>query len=305
MSQPAVSPMGLVTGEAVVLDMRPARLGSRSLAFVIDLAAQFLALLLVILLVGGLLLQGADERMVRALLIAIGLLFLAGYPIIALTFWHGRTLGKAALGIRAVRTDGGTMRVRHATVRTLVGLVELPIGIGIVVSLFSRNGSRLGDMFAGTTVVHDRIPTLGRMPLVMPPPLVNWALAADISAVDERLAGDVRAFLGRAPMLRRDVRWSLSSAYADALVSRISPPPPMGAPPEHVLHAVMAERQRRAVMRSQATGPRGAAYAPPPAPLGAHPMFPAAPAAMDAPETPYTPGTSPSPNPPDGYAAPR
>jgi len=57
-------------------------------------------------------------------------------------------------------------------------------------------------MFAGTAVVHDRIPLLGRQVLVMPPPLVTWALSADLNGVDERLATDVRSFLGRAPLLR-------------------------------------------------------------------------------------------------------
>jgi uncharacterized RDD family membrane protein YckC len=249
MSQPAVSGTGLITGEAVVLDLRPARLGSRSLALLVDLMAEGLALSLLLSVAAAVFFR-TDPGYARALLIVCAVAFLVGYPVVTQTFWQGRTIGKAWLGIRTVRTDGGTVRVRHALVRTLVGLVEFPLGLAVVSSLVSPTGRRLGDIFAGTAVVHDNIPMLGRMPLVMPPPLVSWALAADINGVDERLATDIRAFLGRAPMLRKERRWALSAAYANALVARISPPPPPGAPAEHVLHAVMAERQRRQVMRA-------------------------------------------------------
>jgi uncharacterized RDD family membrane protein YckC len=255
MSQPAVSSTGLITGEAVVLDLRPARVGSRSVAAAVDFALSIFAFSMLGAAVGAF--SGADPRFVRALVIVGLVLFLVGYPVISLTYFHGRTLGKNMMGIRVVRTDGGTVRVRHATVRTVIGLLELPLGLGLLASLCSRTGRRLGDMFAGTAVVHDRIPLLGRQVLVMPPPLVNWALSADLNGVDERLATDVRSFLGRAPLLRVERRWDVSAAFANAVVAKVTPPPPAGAPPEHVLHAVMAELQRRRVLRSAMYAPSG------------------------------------------------
>ena len=301
MSQPAVSSTGLITGEAVVLDLRPARLGSRSLALLVDLVIESVALGLLLSVISWLFISGGtDSRFARALLIVFAVSFLVGYPVVAQTFWQGRTIGKAWLGIRTVRSDGGTVRVRHALVRTLVGLVEFPLGLAVVSSLFSETGRRLGDTFAGTAVVHDSIPFLGRQVLVMPPPLVAWALAADINGVDERLAMDVRAFLGRAPLLRKERRWELSAAYANALVVRVLPAPPPGAPAEHVLHAVMAERQRRQVMRAVPAPGQWHAYTPlngphvppgqqqwqrPPQPQGPQTDFyPSAPPAPPAPQ---------------------
>ncbi len=304
MPQAAVSSTGVITGEAVVLDLRPARIGSRSIAAIVDMTLSVFAFALL----GGALsgFRNGDPRLVRALVIIGLVLFLVGYPVISLTYFHGRTLGKTMLGIRVVRTDGGTVRVRHATVRTVIGLIEISLGVAVLASLCSRTGRRLGDMFAGTAVVHDRIPLLGRQMLVMPPPLVNWALGADLSGVDERLATDVRSFLGRAPLLRPERRWQLSAAFADAVVAKVSPPPPAGAPPEHVLHAVMAETQRRRALRSAALAPSGAQAPGWGTPRAAHVAYadgrPVPPALQTefSPDAPQRPVTAPPPAPVGG-----
>jgi len=179
MTSPALSGTGIVTGEAVVLDVRPARLGSRSIAAVLDFFISSIAVYFVFVILGVAVITGGrdvDQRLLAAISIGAGVLFFVGYPVISQTIFGGRTIGKAALGIRAVRIDGGTLRLRHAAVRSVASLVEFPLGIAAVASLLSPTGRRVGDMFAGTAVIHDRIPVLGRMPLVMPPPLILEAL---------------------------------------------------------------------------------------------------------------------------------
>lgn len=303
MAHAAVSATGVVTGEAVVLDLRPARLGSRSVAFLLDLAAQAAALFLVFLALDALL-QSVDDGMATAIVVVLVVVVLVGYPTAAETFWHGRTLGKAAMGIRTVRLDGGTLRFRHAIVRWLVGWVaEFATCLAVLVSLLSPTGRRLGDLAAGTVVVHDRIAVLPTPPIVMPPPLAHWAVAADLSGIDDRLATTVRGLLARASYLHPDARRSTTATLATTVAAHVSPPPPP-APPEHFLHAVIAERARRELSRGQA--PYGQApYGQAPygqAPYG-RPASPGQP--PQAPPSPYgQPSYGQPPQPPPSYRPP-
>src|SRR4051794_30435958 len=97
---------GAVTGEAVSVELRPARLGSRTVALFIDLVVQF-ALLFVLAIVAGQVAEGIDTDLASTLGLSTSLLILLGYPVALETLWRGRTLGKAAMGIRVVRDDGG------------------------------------------------------------------------------------------------------------------------------------------------------------------------------------------------------
>lgn len=96
----------LVTGDAVVLGLRTARLPSRALAVVIDL---LLAWTLYLSLTMALLLATAslDEAAFAAVQVGLFLLVLVGVPIAIETLSGGRSLGKLAAGLRVVREDGG------------------------------------------------------------------------------------------------------------------------------------------------------------------------------------------------------
>ena len=69
---------------------------------------------------------------------------------------HGRSLGKAALGLRVVTEDGFPIGARHSLVRNLLRAVDiLPFGytVGLIAMVTSRHTQRLGDLAAGTLVV--------------------------------------------------------------------------------------------------------------------------------------------------------
>lgn len=161
----------LVTGEAVALELRPAKLPSRALAVLLDLiVAMAVYVVVAIALVAST--ATLDEAAQIAVSIASFILLLVGGPIAVETLSHGRSLGKLALGLRVVRDDGGPIRFRHALVRGAIGVVEILMTFGTVAcvaSLVSARGRRLGDVFAGTLVVRERIP-VGRMGFVPPPP---------------------------------------------------------------------------------------------------------------------------------------
>ena len=97
----------LVTGDAVLLDLRPARIPSRMLATGIDLVLMLGATYIYGYLVRRV--GGSDAR-VEAVTIVGALLINFGYLIAMETLTRGRTVGAFALGLRVVRDDGGSIR---------------------------------------------------------------------------------------------------------------------------------------------------------------------------------------------------
>ncbi|MGW6647877.1 RDD family protein [Streptomyces iakyrus] len=243
----------LVTGEAVALELRPARLPSRALAVLLDLvAAMALYVAVTIMLVVST--ASLDEAAQTALSIATFVLVLVGGPIAVETLSHGRSLGKMACGLRVVRDDGGPIRFRHALVRGLIGVIEILMTFGVVAciaSFVSARGRRLGDVFAGTLVVRERIPVT-RTGFVPPPPpwLAGRFSGLDLSAVPDGLWLAVRQYLTRMQQLDPQVGWSMAERLASDLAERTGAPVPQDVPPAAYLAAVVQERQAREARRA-------------------------------------------------------
>ncbi|MFJ7341645.1 RDD family protein [Streptomyces sp. NPDC101110] len=243
----------LVTGEAVALELRPARLPSRALAVLLDLvAAMAVYVAVTIVLVTST--ASLDEAAQTALSIASFVLVLVGGPIAVETLSHGRSLGKMACGLRVVRDDGGPIRFRHALVRGLIGVIEILMTFGIVAciaSFVSARGRRLGDVFAGTLVVRERIP-VARTGFVPPPPpwLTGRFAELDLSAVPDGLWLAVRQYLTRMQQLDPQVGFSMAERLAADLAERTGAPVPPGVPPAAYLAAVVQERQAREARRA-------------------------------------------------------
>lgn len=276
----------LVTGEAVALDLRTAGLPSRLLAGTVDVAVQATVLLGLLLLTGAVApdLSGAA---LAALTVVVFVLVGVGYPVAFETLWRGRTPGKAALGLRVVRDDGGPVAFRQSFVRGLIGfLVERPgitlFSAAVIVSLLNERGKRLGDLLAGTIVQAERVSVAGGAMAVMPPQLASWAATLDLSGLTPDLALSVRQFVSRSDQLTETSREDLGGRLTVAVLAATSPPPPPGTPGWAVLSAVLAERRRREEQRlltpgaAPAWGPatppaRSQAPAPAPAPPSAAP----------------------------------
>ncbi|MGW1184752.1 RDD family protein [Streptomyces drozdowiczii] len=270
----------LVTGDAVVLGLRPAKLPSRALALAIDL--------IVVGTVFGLVATGLavvagslDDAALAAVSVATFLLVPVGGPIAVETLSHGRSLGKMACGLRVVRDDGGPIRFRHALVRGAMGVVEILMTLGVVASiasLVSARGRRLGDVFAGTLVVRERVPA-GRAAAVPPPPpwLVGRFAELDLSAVPDELWLAVRQYLTRMHQLDAAVGRAMSERLGGEVAARTGVPAPAGVPAAAYLAAVVHERQvrdaRRAWQASQAEVIRGHAGAGPVGATGGAPAY--------------------------------
>ncbi len=242
----------LVTGEAVPLELRLAKLPSRALALLLD--ALILAVVgFVLLLLLGQIAPGVDEALAAALIIGGTVFLLVVIPTTVETLTRGKSVGKAAAGLRVVRDDGGPIRFRHALVRALAGVFAdfvLTLGVGAMVcSLLNPRGKRIGDVLAGTVVVRERIPSTAAPLPVLDPRLAPWAASLELSRLPDRLAMAARSLLARAPQLAPEVRTRLAVDLANEVSALVSPPPPPGLPPWDYLAAVLAERRRRDALR--------------------------------------------------------
>lgn len=274
----------LVTGDAVVLGLRPARLPSRALAILLDLVV-YVAGYVIVSVVLLFATADLDDAAQAAVTVASLLLVLVGVPIAVETLTHGRSLGKLACGLRVVREDGGPIRFRHALVRGAMGVVELLMTLGTVAcvaSLVSERGRRLGDVFAGTLVVRERVPGARVMPVPPPPPwLAGRFTALDLSAVPDGLWLAIRQYLTRMNQLDPHTGAAMAARLADDVVARTGTPPPAGVPAAAFLMAVVHERQTRDAARAfSPAAAQGPVAGPDPAP---GPWTVAAPAPVSAP----------------------
>lgn len=276
----------LVTGDAVVLDVKVAQLPVRVVSAFIDIFVQVIVLYAGIFVVAFSLSQ-FDEALAGALSIVYSVLALVGYPVVWEMSTRGRSLGKMIMGLRVVSDDGGPERLRQAVIRALAAVVEIYMFMGapaVITSLVSSKGKRLGDIFAGTMVISERGPKLPPPP-VMPPPLAAWAQTLQLSGLTTEQANLARQFLNRAGQLAPHTREQMLYQISTDVLASIEPPPPPGTPPQFMLAAVLAERHYRALEQMQP------AYPPTPLPPSAAP--PAAPAAPESCESPSgfaTPG---------------
>lgn len=281
-------PPELVTGEAVVLELRPASFATRALSLALDLVIQFAAFMTALFLL-GLALDGLDEAAGVAAGLVLIVFVLVALPITIETLSRGRSVGKIAAGLRVVREDGGPIRFRQALVRGLVAVFEIYLTTGavaVITSLANPRGRRLGDLLAGTYVIRDRVGAEQQGPPVpMPPALAGWARAADLGRIPDPLALTARQFHRRAGRLHPGSRERLGRELSMQFAQYVSPPPPAGTHPEDFLAAVLAERRERDLARLRAEeavrrsrelrrasasplSPAGTALVEPPAPQG-------------------------------------
>ncbi|HXG09314.1 MAG TPA: RDD family protein [Gemmataceae bacterium] len=148
----------VITTEKVPFTYRVAGIGSRFLAWWCDLMILFGLLLVGNLFVSPLELGRTGVGMAVALLWQFALLW--GYFVFFEWLWQGQTPGKRLLGIRVIDWGGTGVSFFQAAVRNILRAADgLPLpfflyGLGFVVAACNREQRRLGDLAAGTLVVH-------------------------------------------------------------------------------------------------------------------------------------------------------
>ncbi|MFD3509951.1 RDD family protein [Nocardia sp. NPDC058666] len=239
------------TGEAVALHLPIARIPSRAGAFLLDLTLQLmLALTLQYALTVILLATDADSAWLSVSMVVTVVTVLIAYPVCSETLTRGRSLGKMAFGLRVVRADAGPIDFRHALTRGLAGaIVDFWMlgafgAVAVITSLSSRDGKRVGDVLAGTVVVHNRQAMPSPSLAVAPPWLTAWSAQLDPTGISDEMAAAARRYLTRLPTLTPPTQHYLGTQLVEAMCAELRCPQPVGYPPYHVLGAIMARRQQ-------------------------------------------------------------
>ena len=157
-----------------MLELPLAGVGSRFLALAYDSLLQA-AILIGLGLVGvlaGLVIVPAAGRpgaavWVFAVLLLLAFVVYTGYFALFEAIWNGQTPGKRQVGLRVIDVSGRPITAYAAILRNLLRLVDqLPgfYALAIVSVLLTERNQRLGDLAAGTVVVHDRVEGRGDAP---------------------------------------------------------------------------------------------------------------------------------------------
>lgn len=160
----SVDKLTIDTPEQTALEFPLAGIGSRFLAIAADTAIQVIAavLLLIVLALsssGLALLPRPALQWSFAILILAGFAVYAGYFAFFEAIWNGQTPGKRWTQLRVMKEDGRPISAYDAIGRNLLRIVDsLPVGygVGVISVLLTRNNQRLGDLLAGTVVVHEK-----------------------------------------------------------------------------------------------------------------------------------------------------
>lgn len=214
---------GVITPEAVLLELPTAGVATRAFARLIDLITQ--AVLLMVLLMPLSMFFGAQSAAVM-LTIAATFVVLVVYPIVLEILWRGRSVGKWLFGLRVVGVDGAPEVPRQAAVRGLVALVDIYVSLGflaLISAMFSPVSQRTGDMAAGTVVIRVRGADVGRTPIAFHPPVgyESYVATLDVGRLDDEDFSLVREFLLRSASLAPEARQRLSVELANMVRDRI------------------------------------------------------------------------------------
>src|SRR5438132_8179183 len=145
----------VITTEKVPFTYRVAGLGSRFLAWLVD--AGMIVILGTAGFCGGIALETGRQGMGMALILLWLFALTWSYFLLFEWLWHGQTPGKRLLGIRVIQWQGTSVTFYQSAVRNILRAVDsLPFfyALGFCVSACNRESRRLGDIAAGTLVVH-------------------------------------------------------------------------------------------------------------------------------------------------------
>jgi uncharacterized RDD family membrane protein YckC len=162
--EPDWDQLSIETPELVGIDMPVAGIGSRFVALLIDYLIWFLAVVALIFLISLIdpslsHFSQMGEKWAVAVFIFIPFILYWGYFTLFEAFWNGRTPGKRLAKIRVIQRSGRGIGLFESMTRNFLRIVDqfpLVYAVGAVSIFLTREHQRLGDLAAGTLVVHER-----------------------------------------------------------------------------------------------------------------------------------------------------
>jgi uncharacterized RDD family membrane protein YckC len=158
--------LSIETPEQVSLNFSIAGIGSRFLAIFTDSVLQTVCVIVVALFAAALptnslsQLSTAVGKWFVAVLFIFFFLLYWGYFSLFEAFWNGQTPGKALFKIRVIKDSGRQITLFEALARNLLRPIDYLPGfylIGVITMLCNRQQKRIGDLVAGTLVVHETV----------------------------------------------------------------------------------------------------------------------------------------------------
>ena len=162
--EPDWDQLSIETPELVGIDMPVAGIGSRFVALLVDYLIWFLVVIALVFLVSLIdpslsHFSKLGEKWAVALFIFVPFMLYWGYFTLFEAFWNGCTPGKRLAKIRVIQRSGRGIGLFESMTRNLLRVVDqfpLVYAVGAVSIFLTRNHQRLGDLAAGTLVVHER-----------------------------------------------------------------------------------------------------------------------------------------------------
>ncbi|WP_412984399.1 RDD family protein [Pontimicrobium sp. IMCC45349] len=146
-----MSEIQINTTQNVKINFTAAGVGERLLAFVIDTVIK-----IGYLYIAGWIFDAFDNmdswsQIAINSLLSLPVMF---YSLVLESLLGGQTIGKLVMKIKVVKIDGYQTTFSDFVVRWFFRIADIYIfGLGFFVIIFSKNGQRIGDMAAGTSVI--------------------------------------------------------------------------------------------------------------------------------------------------------
>jgi uncharacterized RDD family membrane protein YckC len=260
--------LNIETPEQVELRFPIAGIGSRFLAILTDSIIQgatlfflFLGFALIVSAApkipgAAAALSDAGAKWFVAGVVLFHFLLYWGYYSLFEAFWNGQTPGKRLFKIRVIKDSGRQITLFEALARNLLRVIDMLPSfylVGAIAMLCNKEQKRLGDLVAGTIVVHERS---DEQPLMthasrtftaslypQPPeatrePAVAVVPADGVARLDAGDLNVIDTFFSRALDLDLDKRAEIAGRIADRMSTKMQVPLPEGMAPERVLESI-------------------------------------------------------------------
>lgn len=142
------------TSQNVKIEYQLAGVGHRLFAFIIDFIIITIVYILLYILFFD---NGESKGEVSTLLFQLLLFFwISFYTLFSEFLGNGQTIGKLAMGIKVIKLNGEELEFYDYFSRWSMRIIDIYFSIGTIAMLLivsNKNGQRLGDIIAGTTII--------------------------------------------------------------------------------------------------------------------------------------------------------
>ncbi len=250
------SALRVETPEGVVFAFSLASPLTRALAYAVDVGA--IAVLTTVLSNSVRIFAIAGTDWAGALTVLFTFLASIAYGILLEWRWRGQTLGKRMLRLRVIDAGGLRLEFTQVVVRNLLRAVDMLPALYLVggsVAFATRKCQRLGDLAAGTIVVHE--PQVQAIDLEQIAPIEYNSLLAHpylAARLRNRVSAEIAGLVIKALSLRDSYEPSARVALFGELASYFRSLVPF---PEETVEALTDEQYVRGVISALYTAKRG------------------------------------------------